>query len=88
MKKEIAEKRVAALRSGKYKQTKRKLKNLEGYSWLGVLCEVVGKPPTKNEYGTYPVDGLFVLLPESVIMLSGMRSCSGLLPNNVSLSGL
>jgi len=40
MKKEIADKWVEALRSGKYKQTKNHLKDECGYCCLGVLCDI------------------------------------------------
>ena len=39
--KELLLKWVAALRSGKYPQTRLKLKDHEGYCCLGVLCDVV-----------------------------------------------
>ncbi len=42
MKKEIAEKWVEALRSGRYKQTKKRLHKDDGYCCLGVLCELSG----------------------------------------------
>lgn len=47
MKKSIAKKWVAALRSGKYKQTKQQLKNEHGYCCLGVLASI---SPWKNSY--------------------------------------
>lgn len=45
MKTEIKEKWVAALRSGKYKQGRQLLRNLEEDSWccLGVLCDLAIK---------------------------------------------
>ena len=49
MKKNIADKWVAALRSGKYKQTKHSLKDEHGYCCLGVLCEIRNTMPTKKE---------------------------------------
>ena len=42
MKKEIAKIWVEALRSGKYEQTRGKLKMDESYCCLGVLCEISG----------------------------------------------
>ena len=44
MKQEIAERWVQALRSGKYKQGRRVLKQGENFCCLGVLCEVTGTP--------------------------------------------
>lgn len=40
MKKSIAMKWVKALRSGKYKQTRGKLRGQRGYCCLGVLCDI------------------------------------------------
>ncbi len=40
MKKDIADKWVTALRSGKYKQTQGQLKSEDRYCCLGVLCEI------------------------------------------------
>lgn len=54
MKQSYAKKWVKALRSGKYKQTQKKLKDETGYCCLGVLCEVAGKKFT-NRNGTYYV---------------------------------
>ena len=54
MKKEIADKWVAALRSGDYKQVHAYLHTPAGYCCLGVLCEI-----TKEEIGatwTFPLD--------------------------------
>lgn len=42
MKKEIADKWVTALRSGKYKQGRFTLKKGDTYCCLGVLCEISG----------------------------------------------
>ena len=40
MKKEIADKWIAALRSGEYKQIKGRLRTDEGFCCLGVLCNI------------------------------------------------
>jgi hypothetical protein len=53
---EIKEQWVAALRSGKFKQAKYKLKENEGYCCLGVLCslaekENVGQFKAEKQYG-------------------------------------
>lgn len=42
MKQEIAQAWVAALRSGKYRQSKGRLKGEAGFCCLGVLCEISG----------------------------------------------
>jgi hypothetical protein len=39
---EVKQKWVSALRSGEYPQTKRSLRNDEGFCCLGVLCDVMG----------------------------------------------
>lgn len=43
MKKELRDEWIAALRSGKYKQTQANLCNIHGYCCLGVLASVAGK---------------------------------------------
>lgn len=48
MTKKIAMKWVKALRSGKYKQAKHRLKSAEGYCCLGVLCEINNIIYTEN----------------------------------------
>ncbi len=62
MKKDLKEKWVAALRSGKYLQADgalRKIRNdgKQGYCCLGVLCEIsgIGKWVDGGYYGTYDV---------------------------------
>jgi hypothetical protein len=70
---EIKQKWVEALRSGKYKQGYKQLRDENGaYCCLGVLCEVVGKPYT-GSHGS---------LPSSVAELAGVHK-SGLLPKAV-----
>lgn len=49
MKKENADKWVAALRSGKYKQTKGHLQTADGFCCLGVLLDINGIQPVKGE---------------------------------------
>lgn len=43
MKKEVADKWVAALRSGKYQQTQGYLRDSDGFCCLGVLCDIFAK---------------------------------------------
>ena len=47
MKESVAKKWVAALRSGKYEQTRGALKDSNGHCCLGVLCSI---SPWKNTY--------------------------------------
>ena len=54
MDKNVVELWVKALRSGKYKQTRRVLKDKNGYCCLGVLAEEMGVLDEKDEcYGDY-----------------------------------
>lgn len=76
MKKEIAEKWVEALRSGKYKQTKGKLRTPKGYCCLGVLCDISGisKWELGNEItGEYRYDRSRNFLPMSVKERTGIN---------------
>ena len=82
MKKEIADLWVKALRSGKYKQTKGKLKDEFGYCCLGVLCDISKLDSFKdNRY----LDQLGIL-PEEVKRWSGIKDRFGSLYHE-SLSG-
>ena len=51
MRKEIAEKWVAALRSGEYEQTAGFLQTREGYCCLGVLCDLHLRETGRGEWG-------------------------------------
>ena len=91
MKKEIAEKWVAALRSGEYKQTKGKLADVERaeHCCLGVLCEMAIKDGVDVEVGVRldEDDGYDIFYtefdketghpPDSVRKWAGMGSPSG-----------
>jgi hypothetical protein len=69
VKKKIADKWVAALRSGKYEQGKGYLKRENKYCCLGVLCDLCGKKP-------YPH---LKYLPQSVMKWSGIKNNAGLI---------
>lgn len=90
MKKEIADKWIAALRSGDYKQGKGALRKKDDtYCCLGVLCAILGiearePPPTGNVY-TFGVDRNFGVLPTEAIVAAGMHSCDGIV-GTMSLS--
>jgi hypothetical protein len=76
MKQELKDKWVAALRSGKYKQTRQgKLKNRGGaYCCLGVLCEVMEVPSKfDNFYSEYEYDGNTLSLSEKIRKQAGIR---------------
>lgn len=49
MDKELAVKWIEALRSGKYKQGRSRLKHSGRYCCLGVLCEVAGYTPKRHD---------------------------------------
>ena len=78
MRKEVADKWIAALRSGEYQQTTSSLRDGDAFCCLGVLCDLHAKE-TGGEWqdGTYchiPGDeslGVKVL-PDSVIKWSGV----------------
>ena len=81
MKKDIAEKWVAALRSGDYKQGNPGfLADDKGYCCLGVLCEVLGEEKTMNfkeqmyEFGECKSFGV---LSENQRDMAGMVSTTG-----------
>lgn len=79
MKKEVKDKWIKALRSGKYKQTRGRLHNQNGggYCCLGVLCEVTGLE--------YDKDGL--LLDQEIVNFAGMRSDCGKYQEGSTLKG-
>lgn len=62
---------VAALRSGKYKQTKYRLRDEKGYCCLGVACQVF-KEQTGN-----PVDFNRAMLPYDVMCWLGLVTLTG-----------
>lgn len=64
-----------ALRSGKYQQTKKRLRGDTGHCCLGVLCELAvqeGVIAPAVKYGFYYFDNQFSLLPKSVMVWSGI----------------
>ena len=85
MKKEIADKWIAALRSGEYKQVQAYLHTQAGYCCLGVLCDVISKefdlgrswiPSGNNDYFIFKteVDENYQMLPHSVSRVAGMNN--------------
>ena len=67
MNKEVKEKWVAALRSGKYKQTRGTLKDKTGYCCLGVLCEATN---SRKWHG-------YSLLPRHIMKKAGLQNECG-----------
>lgn len=79
MKKDIAEKWVAALRSGDYKQGILNLRNhKDEFCCLGVLCEIMG---VEKEFSgnRYLYDGCGAGIMSSVRILTGIKSDLGYL---------
>ena len=84
MREDIKKRWIEALRSGKYKQGKKRLKTLEeNYCCLGVLCDIVKDElgiewHESNEY--YVISGNAGVLPNDVIDYTGLLSTT--LPGN------
>lgn len=72
---------VEALRSGKYRQVKGRLKTVDGYCCLGVACEVAikaGVPVSVGTFGLFPAfDGETARLPRAVRDWLGLRDDYG-----------
>jgi hypothetical protein len=95
MKKEIADKWIEALESGKYKQTKGALKDSKGHCCLGVLCELavvenmatfISKRNIFDQYQYTSIDDTNDVkdgvLPKSVMDWAGMKTDYGYRGNN------
>ena len=74
--KEIYTKWVAALRSGEYKKTTRRLRADDKFCCLGVLCEVVGKRWNANQAITVKDREYLALLPPGFAGLSYDTTCA------------
>ena len=79
MKTEIADKWIAALLSGEYKQTTGKLYDGKGYCCLGVLCKVLGKEFVDEGTLSWTIgsERLRSILPRDVVEDAGMYSSYG-----------
>lgn len=88
MKKEIADKWIAALESKEYSQGKGALKNKDGFCCLGVLCDLAskegvgtwGEPSGSLAISTFTVDMNHwddTLPPDPVVAWAGLNSRSG-----------
>ena len=102
MKKLWADKWVAALRSGNYKQTQGRLKKEDAFCCLGVLCDIVkdkvkGKWVKTEEASYYAGADIFAIenglknedeiIPEEVMNLTGLKTPSGHLAKKENLAG-
>ena len=90
MKKEIADKWIAALRSGKYKQTVGVLNSPnEGMCCLGILCEI-SKLTEWEKSKTLPYADKYMnelkVLPKEVQKWAGLISHNGEFGNGLALS--
>lgn len=82
MKKEIAEKWIAALRSGKYKQGRACLQKGDQFCCLGVLCDILEIPRNGVDLNHRTCFGEFndvSYLPREAVEISGMKNNSGAL---------
>ena len=85
MNKEIADKWVEALRSGKYKQTSGFLCRVfpdgkESYCCLGVLCDILGTPNEITKLANAKAyDGKYNYLPESVVEKCDLKTSRGVI---------
>jgi hypothetical protein len=89
MKRDIAEKWVAALRSGKYRQHRGGLTDsLGGFCCLGVLCDLSPVGQWDNDaYVTDDINGFhssLSYLPDGVRMWAGMRTDHGRYEDNLA----
>ena len=95
MNRKIADKWIAALRSGEFNQTRERLADMRRteHCCLGVLCELAIKDDVEMEVfasvdaRTY-FDGDDALLPERVAEWAGMSSRDGALPGFFTLADL
>ena len=75
-----AETWVAALRSGKYPQTRGALRDDRGYCCLGVACDLYGlatQTPWQQDTGGFYFDGEDTDLPERVSRWMGLNDPGG-----------
>lgn len=82
MKKRIAKKWAAALRSGKYQQGVGGLKSGDAYCCLGVLCDLYAKEKKVRGFSKRGAfRGSVAVLPPVVQRWAGLRSSHGRLPS-------
>lgn len=82
MHKEIAEKWVAELRSGKYPQTTRYLRDGAGFCCLGVLCEVALKNDVKLKITSDRMNGIYSYDDEENVLPNRVRWWAGVKEHN------
>lgn len=84
---------VAALRSGKYEQTKGHLHTPEGFCCLGVACDIspdLGGWAREGDADYYPYEiaGVSEFLPDEAVELYRLTTDGGARENEDSLAGL
>ena len=81
MNKRFAEKWAKALESGKYKQTRGRLYNGEGYCCLGVVCDLLGAKFKKNDSELWVVGRTqeYAVLPPSIKKKLNMKTANGVI---------
>jgi len=77
MKKEIADRWVKALRSGRYKQARGHLAGPDGFCCLGVLCTVLRAKVDKTREQWVFEDVATAVLPRKVQKKAGMKTLTG-----------
>ncbi len=94
MKKEVADKWIEALESGKYEQGKNTLYGKRGFCCLGVLCDISGlgewkreKGQINNRYVISDTEKVQAWLPETVQKWAGMKSIDGSFLYEVHING-
>jgi len=75
---------IAALKSGKYKQTKHALENSEGNCCLGVLCRVLEIEGRPSSDGRINFEGRTAFPPTSVLDKTGLTSRDGCILTNLN----
>jgi hypothetical protein len=88
MKKEIAERWVEALRSGKYEQGRHELRGGDKFCCLGVLCDISGLGAF-DKFGEYYIGhlGWDSVTPPGVMTWSGLAQELGALPKQMRIGG-
>ena len=77
MNKEIADRWIKALRSGKYPQIQGKLRKEEGFCCLGVLCDIHDNKQWGDDLGGFSYLSNSGVIPEKVRKWAGMKSRDG-----------
>lgn len=89
---EIKARWVAALRSGEYQQTRKNLRDENGFCCLGVLCDLhareTGTGWDKGLEGDYIYNGTSTFLPYVVAYWAGLENAHPVTAGGVSLADL